>query len=227
MARGPFSRSPRQCHLLMSSRLMARCRKSGANGFRNMYLTASKRRTVTSHTICAGLQASGCVALFFKWCLWESCILHIGESRRMSSNHELMLKRTLRTPKTATLGNSKEKLKNGPKTPKMSQNDQKHQNSEKRPKNTKNSQKWPKNTKNHKNRKNVNFGGSGLVFLVSWYFDFLGFFPAVLAFLFGLFAMLVPFTAMIEVWLIKLDRYSVHEGNPSTGGVKRYIGIWN
>ena len=43
--------------------------------------------------------------------------------------------------KIATLGNSKEKLKNGPKTPKMSQNDQKHQKQQKRPKNTKNDQK--------------------------------------------------------------------------------------
>ena len=59
----------------------------------------------------------------------------------MSSNHELMLKRTLKTPISATLDNSKAKLEKGPKTPKNDQNGQKHQNSEKRPKNTKNSQK--------------------------------------------------------------------------------------
>jgi len=57
----------------------------------------------------------------------------------------------IKTPKTVTLGNSKEKLKNGPKTPKMSQNDQKHQKQQKRPKNTKNDQKWPKTPKNTKN----------------------------------------------------------------------------
>jgi len=41
------------------------------------------------------------------------------------------IEKPLKTPKTATLGNSKEKLKKGLKTPKMSQNDQKHENSQK------------------------------------------------------------------------------------------------
>ena len=42
--------------------------------------------------------------------------------------------KSLKTPKSAPLDNSKEKLKNDPKTPKNDQNEQKHQNH----------QKWPK-----------------------------------------------------------------------------------